>query len=247
MTPNSKINQRTRKILTLISIIIISTVKSQDIPHCLEYNPQKECLKCEDSYYLKSPSECAECLPHCQICDSGTTCTNCKFGFYQKNNECFACFHECKTCSDYDICTSCNSKKVLKNSKCEIDALPTFTIFLYGGFALLLLAIVFVIVGVVKRSKEKKRQERDSVIYDEDGKPRFGNIPYKYSHRKRGLTVGEQYIQTGGTQNPSAVTRPSFVPGRESYKTMERTTYGKKENGRYDDDDIDVDVMEHVV
>jgi hypothetical protein len=97
------------------------------------------------------------------------------------------------------------------------------------AFVLIFLAcIATTVVKVIKKRKEEKDSQRDSIIYDENGVPRFGNIPYKYSHRKRGLTIGEQYTKAGGTQNPSAVRNPQFVPGRESYRTMERATIRTK-------------------
>lgn len=217
--------------LLLFSLLVILSIQ-QDIPHCKEYNQEKTtCLQCEDSYYLKSPTECSECLPHCLKCLNSSTCSDCKFGFYQQNNDCFACSNLCRTCEDFSKCTSCNSGKVLRNSKCEEKGFQTFTLFVIGISAVIVIAVVFIIINIVKRAREKGDDRRDSVIYDENGNPRFGNIPYKYSHRKRGLTVGEQYVKAGGTQNPSAVQRPSFVPGRESYKTMERTTFGDKKRG----------------
>ena len=71
--------------------------------------------------------------------------------------------------------------------------------------------------------KASLEEDRDSIVYDKEGNLRFGNLPYKYSNRTRGVTIGEQYVKAGGVVNPSVIERPQFVPGRESYKTILRS------------------------
>jgi len=225
-------------LICLISTLLIKQVKLiKDDDHCTERDPQGKCTKCSEGYFINKKALCEKCSDFCKECQTEETCQACFDGFFLSLGRCEFCSKECKTCTGYHNCLSCHDTKELKDGICEERILANVWWFAGGIFVICLGCISITIWNKIKKKREEKDEGKDSVIYDEDGDARFGNIPYKYSNRKRGLTIGEQYTSIGGTKNPSAVLNPQFVPGRESYKTIDRTTMRPKDR-KYEMDDI---------
>ena len=66
-----------------------------------------------------------ECLSICNKCSlSPSNCTECKKGYYLKDNSCNLCPSGCADCKDNNICNECLNKKLLQyklnNGKCDL-------------------------------------------------------------------------------------------------------------------------------
>ncbi|CAG9329825.1 unnamed protein product [Blepharisma stoltei] len=76
------------------------------------------CIQCVDGYYWKSYS-CLSCsdITNCELCDNGSTCTQCLAGFFlQSTTSCVSCRSLnpfCLVCDSASECTQCDSTHYL--------------------------------------------------------------------------------------------------------------------------------------
>lgn len=70
-------------------------------------------------------NECVECeIPHCELCETLTTCAECEPGYYLLNGRCIRCPAHCLTCTSGTVCTACEVGYSLVNGKC-VRACPS--------------------------------------------------------------------------------------------------------------------------
>ena len=83
--------------------------RSLTIKHCVDYDANFICIKCDHNYVLSSNG--LTCTIS-QTCNATSTCDLCKMGYYLSNSQCFDCptLPNCTYCNiiNKNLCISCN-------------------------------------------------------------------------------------------------------------------------------------------
>lgn len=188
------------KLLTVLAlaaacaVCVLGQKAPEIVLHCAEYSKEnsKECVKCEDRYYLKQPDPkhildkpyCESCSPGCLKCSDSIGCHQCDSRYTQKpaaqNARCILCDSNCKTCgSEPEFCTSCPLLGSLDRSQGKCNW--TFRIII-GALALVaLILLVVACISCTANNQQRQRNNQESKminekILDEDCTPNKENL-----------------------------------------------------------------------
>ena len=107
--------------------MMFGVCKKIEAANCVKYKSYKECLECDQGYYL-SKGECrpfpAASIQHCETYASATACTECSQGYYLKDNRCLKA-GGIRHCALYDgkasstVCAECDKAFYLDGNVCS--------------------------------------------------------------------------------------------------------------------------------
>ncbi len=115
----------TLALLLTVAIFSSAAVNSQ-IPDCIEYDAEGNCIQCTNGTILaEGGRKCSPCGNGCKTCDPANPkiCLSCPTGKYvTAQKTCDFCAAGCSECSSERNCTKCIKTLYLNNSSC--DACP---------------------------------------------------------------------------------------------------------------------------